>query len=87
MVISCRVAQLSLSYTGADQSFVPKIGNQAILPTVSGRFGETKLRFALNEVDNPVIPRSGQFMDISGLWVDANPRSSAFVSHVRRPIG
>ena len=68
-----RVAQLTLGYTGAYESFVPKIGDQALLPNVSGRFGSTTLRWALNEVDNPVIPRSGQYMDISGAWVDANP--------------
>jgi NTE family protein len=68
-----RVAQLTLGYTGAYESFVPKIGNQALLPNVSGRFGGTTLRWALNGVDDPVIPRSGQYMDISGTWVDANP--------------
>ena len=68
-----RVAQLTLGYTAAYQRFVPKIGNEALLPTVSGRFGGTTLRFALNDTDNPVIPRSGQYMDISAGWVDANP--------------
>jgi NTE family protein len=68
-----RVAQLTLGYTAAHQTFVPRIGNQEILPTVSGRFGGTTLRFALNGLDNPVIPRSGQYMDIRGEWVDANP--------------
>lgn len=68
-----RVAQLSLGYTGAQQSLRPKIGDQSVLPNVSGRFGETKLRFALDEVDNPVIPRTGEYMDISASWMDANP--------------
>ena len=68
-----RVAQWTLGYTGAYQSFVPKIGNQALLPNVSGRFGGTTLRWAWNGVDDPVLPRSGQYMDISGTWVDANP--------------
>lgn len=68
-----RVAQLTLGYTGAQESLVPKIGDQFVLPNVSGRFGETKLRFALDEVDNPVIPRTGEYMDISASWVDANP--------------
>ena len=68
-----RVAQLSLGYTGAQESLVPKIGDTSILPNVSGRFGATTLRFALNEVDNPVIPRTGEYMDISTAWMDANP--------------
>ncbi len=68
-----RVAQLSLGYTGAQESLVPKIGDASILPNVSGRSGATTLRFALNEVDNPVIPRTGEYMDISTAWMDANP--------------
>jgi NTE family protein len=68
-----RISQLTLGYTGAYESFVPKIGNQALLPNVSGRFGGTTLRWVLNGVDDPVIPRSGQYMDISSTWVDANP--------------
>ena len=71
-----RVAQWTLGYTGAYQSFVPKIGNQALLPNVSGRFGSTTLRWVWNGVDDPVIPRSGQYMDINGTWVDANPGAS-----------
>jgi NTE family protein len=68
-----RISQLTLGYTGAYESFVPKIGNQALLPNVSGRFGGTTLRWVLNGVDDPVIPRSGQYMDVSSTWVDANP--------------
>jgi NTE family protein len=68
-----RVAQLSLGYTGAQESLSPKIGDASILPNVSGRFGATTLRFALNEVDNPVIPRTGQYMNLSTSWTDANP--------------
>ena len=68
-----RVAQLALGYTAADQKFTPKIGNSNLLPTVSGRFGATTLRLALIEVDNPVIPRTGQYANINGSWVDSNP--------------
>ena len=56
-----RVAQLSLGYTGSEESLAPKIGDASILPNVSGRFGATTLRFALNAVDNPVIPRTGEY--------------------------
>ncbi len=71
-----RVAQLTLGYTGAEETFAPKIGDQSILPNVSGRYGATTLRFALNEVDNPVIPRYGEYMNLSTSWVDANPGAS-----------
>jgi NTE family protein len=68
-----RIAQLTLGYTAAQESLAPKIGDQSILPNVSGRFGATSLRLALNEVDNPVIPRTGEYMELSASWVDANP--------------
>ena len=68
-----RIAQLSLGYTIAQESLSPKIGDATILPNVSGRFGSTTLRFALNDVDNPVIPRTGEYADISTSWVDENP--------------
>lgn len=68
-----RIAQLTLGYTSAYERLVPKIGDTAILPTVSGRFGATTLRFSLNDVNNPIIPRTGQFGVILGSWIDANP--------------
>lgn len=68
-----RVAQMALGYTAAYQKFTPTIGDQSILPTVSGRFGATALRFALNELDNPVIARTGQYANITGSWLDSNP--------------
>jgi len=68
-----RVAQIALGYTAAYQKFTPKIGDTTLLPTASGRFGATALRFSLNEVDDPVIPRTGQYANINGAWVDSNP--------------
>jgi NTE family protein len=68
-----KVAQLSLGYTAAYQTFVPKIGDTALLPEVRGRYGATTLRWFLNEVDNPVIPRSGQYAIVNGSWVDTSP--------------
>ena len=68
-----RVAQLSLGYTAEYQKFIPKIGDTALLPHVSGRFGATTLRLFMNEVDNPVIPRTGQYAILNGSWIDANP--------------
>ena len=67
------VAQLSLGYTAGYQKFVPRIGETTLLPNVSGRLGSTTLRFFLNQVDHPVIPRSGEYVVVSGSWVDSNP--------------
>lgn len=68
-----QVAQLSIGYTASHQTFVPKIGNTALLPNVSGRHGETTIRYSLNEVDDPVIPHAGQYAILSGSWIDSNP--------------
>jgi NTE family protein len=66
-------AQLTLGYEAAYRALSPEIGNTNELPTVSGRYGVTNLRFVLNEYDDPVIPRSGQYAEFNGGYVDANP--------------
>lgn len=65
--------QLSGGYEAAYRSLSPEIGNTPELPTASGRYGLTSLRLTVNEYDNPVIPRRGQYAEITGGWVDANP--------------
>ena len=71
-----RVAQMTIGYTAAYEKYVPKIGNSELLPTVSGRYGATILRLALNDVDNPVIPREGQVGTFNTSWLDSNPGAS-----------
>jgi NTE family protein len=68
-----RVAEIAAGYEAAYQKFTPKIGDQNILPTVAGRFGATDLRLVLNDIDNPVIPRSGPYATFNGSWVDSSP--------------
>ena len=67
------IAQVSVGYQAAYRALSPEIGNTNELPTVSGRYGLTALRFTLNEYDNPVIPRSGQYAEFTGGYEDANP--------------
>ena len=68
-----KVAQLAVGYLAAYRSLNPEVGNSSELPSVSGRYGLTSLRLDLNELDNPVIPRSGQYAEFTGGWVDADP--------------
>ena len=68
-----RHAQVSLGYTAAYERFRPQIGGSTLLPNVTGRYGSTTLRYFLNEIDDPVIPRTGQYAVLNGSWVDANP--------------
>lgn len=44
-----------------------------LLPTVAGRTGLTRARFALDRLDNPIIPRSGVALLINSGWQDAYP--------------
>jgi NTE family protein len=68
-----RVGQLTVGYQLAYQSFSPEVGNPDVLATVSGRFGASQVRYTLNQLDDPVIPRSGQSVSLRTEWVDANP--------------
>jgi NTE family protein len=44
-----------------------------LLPSVSGRTGKTRVSYAMDRLDNPVIPRSGVALLASTGWADANP--------------
>jgi len=44
-----------------------------LLPSVSGRTGKTRVSYAMDRLDNPVIPRRGVALLASGGWADANP--------------
>jgi NTE family protein len=46
-----------------------------LLPSVSGRTGLTRGRFALDRLDNPVIPRKGVALLVNAGWQDAYPGS------------
>ena len=65
--------QLAVGYQLAYRKLTPEVGDPNILPTLSGRFGASTLRYVLNRLDNPVVPRAGQYMDLAGGWIDANP--------------
>jgi NTE family protein len=44
-----------------------------LLPSVSGRTGLTRIRYAMDRLDNPVVPRQGMALLVEGGWMDANP--------------
>jgi NTE family protein len=46
---------------------------QAILPTPSGRMGSTSIRYELDMLDKPVVPRRGQSVRAQTRWFDAMP--------------
>ncbi len=44
-----------------------------LLPSVSGRTGLTRIRYAMDRLDNPIIPRRGAALLVDGGWMDAYP--------------
>ena len=44
-----------------------------LLPSVSGRTGQTGLAMRWNRLDNPVVPRRGITLLAEGGWIDAHP--------------
>jgi NTE family protein len=65
--------ELRLGYEGGYEKLSPQIGNSSVLPTVSGATGDARLQFQLNTLDNPVIPRSGHFLQLYTKGYSTNP--------------
>jgi NTE family protein len=65
--------ELRLGYEGGYEKLSPQIGNSAVLPTVSGPTGDARLQYQLNTLDNPVIPRSGESLNIYTKGYSVNP--------------
>jgi NTE family protein len=65
--------ELRFGYEGGYERLSPEIGNSAVLPTVSGGTGDVRLQYQLNTLDNPVIPRSGESLQIYTKGFNVNP--------------
>lgn len=68
--------ELRVGYEGGWQKFGLQIGNPNELQSFSGGYGETRLQYRLDRLDNAVIPRSGQSLDAQFLWANASPEAS-----------
>jgi len=71
-----RFSELRLGYQAGYLDSSLRIGSP-VLPTPSGRLGQTVLRYNLNRLDSPVIPRSGEIVSVRAQWNDANPGSNS----------
>jgi NTE family protein len=65
--------ELRLGYEGGYEKLSPEIGNSAVLPTVSGTTGDVRLQYQLNTLDNPVVPRSGESIQVYTKGFTTNP--------------
>jgi NTE family protein len=69
------VSELRVGYEGGYESYERQIGNSE-LPNVSGSYGAAKVRYQLDRLDDPVIPRQGQAAQVQFLWTNASPLST-----------
>jgi NTE family protein len=65
--------ELRLGYEGGFEKLSPQVGNAAVLPTVSGGTGDVRLQYQLNTLDNPVVPRSGESLQLLTKGYNVNP--------------
>jgi NTE family protein len=65
--------EFRFGYEGGYEKTFPEIGNSAVFPTVSGGTGDVRVQYQLNTLDNPVIPRSGESLQIYTKGYNANP--------------
>src|SRR5208283_3098331 len=68
-----RTGELRFGYEGGWKNFAPEIGNRSELPSLSGAYGDTRIQYKLINVDDPVIPRSGQALQADFFWTNTSP--------------
>ncbi|MBV9497782.1 MAG: patatin-like phospholipase family protein [Acidobacteriaceae bacterium] len=67
-----RFSELRFGYQGGYLEASRWVGSP-LLPSVSGRTGLSHVRYAIDRLDNPVVPRSGMALLFDGGWLDADP--------------
>jgi NTE family protein len=67
-----RFSELRFGYDTAQFSSALRVGSPT-LPTPTGRIGESSIRYNLDTLDSPVVPRSGNVASIRAGWTDASP--------------
>jgi NTE family protein len=67
-----RFSQLRIGYDLGYLDSSLRVG-QPTLPTPAGRFGSASIRYELDRLDSPVIPRQGQAINARFAWTDESP--------------
>jgi NTE family protein len=68
-----RIAELRVGYEGGWEKFNRQIGNPNELPSFSGGYGNAKVQFRMDRLDDAVIPRAGQNLLVDFHWSNASP--------------
>jgi NTE family protein len=69
-------SELRFGYEGGWKHFAPEIGNANELISFSGAYGDTRIQYKLNRLDDPVIPRAGQFLLADFYYTNTSPFDS-----------
>ncbi|MGA3318483.1 MAG: patatin-like phospholipase family protein [Candidatus Korobacteraceae bacterium] len=67
--------ELRVGYEGGWERFARQIGNPNELPSVSGSYGDARMQYKLDRLDNAVIPRSGQNLQANFQWTNTSPEA------------
>jgi NTE family protein len=67
--------ELRVGYEGGWERFARQIGNPNELPSVSGTFGDARIQYKLDRLDNAVIPRAGQNLQANFQWTSTSPEA------------
>ncbi len=70
-----RFSELRAGYEIGYGSATRQIG-PALLPDASGRTGVARIRYAMDRLDNPIVPRHGIALVSQVGWIEANPGSN-----------
>jgi NTE family protein len=65
--------ELRVGFEGGWEKFQQQIGNANELPSFTSTYGNTRMEYRLDRLDNAVIPRQGQSADVTFLWANASP--------------
>ena len=68
-----RASELRIGYQTSYYTYNLEVGEKNIEPSVSGRQGFSRIKYQLLNVDDPVIPTTGQLALFRTQYFDANP--------------
>jgi NTE family protein len=72
--------ELRVGYQGGWDHYAPQIGNPNLLATFSGAYGQARVQYQLDRLDDPVIPRSGEDLQADFYYTNTSPLARPFPS-------
>lgn len=69
-------SELRFGYASAYERYSAEIGSVPDYPVISGRTGNTHLKYTLDATDDAVLPTKGLTAQFRGEWWDANPAAT-----------